>query len=68
MRVSTTIIRPITAMPMMFCVYSLPGNFGKPSSMITSRRMNAQAATPHKIPSSTKAIASWAPNVPAKAN
>ena len=55
-------------MPMMFCVYSLPGNFGNPSSMNTSRRMNAHAATPHTDPSSTKAIASCRPNVPAKEN
>ena len=52
----------------MFCVYSLPGNFGKPSSMMTSRRIKAHAATPHRMPSNTKAIASCRPNVPAKEN
>ena len=54
MRVRTTIIRPMMAMPIIFCVYSFPGNFGKPSSMMTSRRMKAHAATPQSSPSSTK--------------
>src|SRR5277367_5031368 len=39
----------------------LPGSLGKPSSMNTRSRMNAQEATPHNAPRQTNAIASSTP-------